>query len=189
MITVRKSEERRHIHTQTQDTWMTFDPHSGVDPLRRGFHGLECLNEEHVAPEMGLFPYGQKDIDLITYVREGALIHEDEAGTISRMEAGKFQHRTYSAGMWNRARSGSPTDTAQVFQSSLTPDRNTHEANQEQKRFYSAERKGTLKLVASQGGKGRPWLSIRTCRCTPPSCSREPIWFTSSKGAGPAGFT
>src|SRR5437588_763002 len=123
MITVRKSEERRHVRSKVQDTWMTFDPENRLDPFRRGFRGLECLNEEHVAPEMSLLPHGPKDIDLITYVREGALIHQDEAGLFSRVEAGEFQHRTLSRRMSYHAMNGSPTDTAHVFQSCLSPDR------------------------------------------------------------------
>src|SRR5437763_16176467 len=99
MITVRKSEERRHIQSNLQNTWMTFDPEHGKDPLRRGFRGLESLNEERVAPEMSLHPHAGKDIDLITYVREGTLIHQDEAGGFARVEAGEFQHRNVSIGM------------------------------------------------------------------------------------------
>jgi redox-sensitive bicupin YhaK (pirin superfamily) len=153
MITVRKSEERRHVRSKTQDTWMTFDPENEFDPLHRGFHGLESLNEEHVAPEMSLYPRAPKDVDLITYIREGALIHQDKAGIFARVEAGDFQHRTLSSRMRYHAVNGSLTDTAQVFQSCLTPDRTASRANQEKKRFYSADRTGTLRLVASRGGK------------------------------------
>jgi len=153
MITVRKSEERRHVKSKLHDTWMTFDPDSDVDPFRRGFRGLECLNEEHVAPEMSLYPHAQQDLDLLTYVREGALIHQNKAGLFGRVEAGEFQHRTLSRRMRNEAVNGSLTDTAHVFQSCLTPDRVAAEAKPEQKRFYSAERTGTLRLIASRGGQ------------------------------------
>ena len=153
MITVRRSEERRHIQSKGQDTWMTFDPENGIDPLRHGFRGLESLNEEHVAPEMSLYPHLQKHIGLITYVREGALIHQDDAGLFARVEAGEFQHRNLSSRMHYHAVNGSFTETAHVFQSCLTPDRTAPWADQKQKRFYSADRTGTLRLVASQGGK------------------------------------
>jgi quercetin 2,3-dioxygenase len=152
MITVRKSEERRHIQSDVQNTWMTFDPENGNDPLCRGFHGLELLNEEHVAPEMGLHPHAEK-IDLITYVREGSLIHQDEAGGLVRWEAGEFQQRNHSSRTRFQAVNGSLTDTAQVFQSGLTPDRPASGPSREQKRFYTAERTGTLRLVASKGGQ------------------------------------
>jgi redox-sensitive bicupin YhaK (pirin superfamily) len=153
MITIRKSEERRHIRSDVQNTWMTFDPEDGKDPLCRGFHALESLNEELVAPEMGLHPHAAKDMDVITYVREGALIHQEEAGGFARMEAGEFQRRSVSIERPFHALNGSFTETAHVFQSGLTPDRIASGTNQEKKRFYAAERKGTLRLVASQGGR------------------------------------
>jgi quercetin 2,3-dioxygenase len=153
MIMVRKSEERRHIQSKSQDTWMTFDPENEGDPLRLGFRGLESLNEERMTPEMGLYPHAPGELDLITYVREGALIHQGEGGSMVRMEAGEFQHRTHSSKTRYRAVNGSRTETAHVFQSWLTPDRTAPAAAQEQKRFYSAERTGSLRLVASRSGR------------------------------------
>jgi redox-sensitive bicupin YhaK (pirin superfamily) len=153
MITVRKSAERRHVQSRTQNTWMTFDPENDVDPFRRGFHGLESLNEEHLAPEMGLHPHAHENIDFITYVREGAIIHQDDVGTFGRMEAGEFQRRNVPSRMKYHAVNGSIAYTAQVFQGGLKPDSLALWVTPEQKRFYTAERTGTLRLVASQGGR------------------------------------
>jgi redox-sensitive bicupin YhaK (pirin superfamily) len=159
MITVRKSEERRHVLSKSQNTWMTFDPENGIDPLRRGFHGLESLNEEFAGPEMGLLSNGQEEVDLITYVREGSIIHQDEFGNFGRMEAGEFQRRNVSSRMRCQAVNGSHIYTAHVFQGGLRPGPLASGAILEQKRFYTAERTGTLRLVASQGGK-RDSLSL-----------------------------
>lgn len=153
MLTVRKSEQRRHVQNKSQNTWMTFDPENAVDPLRGGFHALESLNEEQAAPEMGLHPNANQEVDLITYVQEGAIIHQDEAGIFGRMEAGEFQRRSASPKMRYQALNGSLIYTAHVFQGGLKPGPLACGAVSEQKRFYSAERTGTLKLVASQGGK------------------------------------
>jgi len=153
MLTVRKSEQRRHIQSERQNTWMTFDPENVVDPLRRGFRGLESLNEERAAPVMGLHPDAQEDVELITYVREGAIIPQDEAGTLGRMGAGEFKRRNLSSRIRYPAVNGSLTETAHVFQSGLKPDSLAPGTIPEQKRFYTAERTGTLRLVASQGGK------------------------------------
>jgi len=152
MLTVRKSEQRRHVQSKSQNTWMTFDPENSVDPLRGGFHALESLNEEQASPEMGLHP-NAGDIDLITYVQEGAILHQDEAGIFGRMEAGEFQRRSASSKMRYQALNGSLIFTAHVFQGGLKPEPLACGAFSEQKRFYSAERTGTLRLVASQGGK------------------------------------
>ena len=158
MLTVRKSEERRHVQSKSQDTWMTFDPENDIDPLRLGFHGLESLNEEHAAPEMGLHPHAQ-DTDLLTYVREGAILHQDEAGDFGRTEAGEFQRRNVSSGRTYHPINASLTETAHVFQSGLKPEPLAAGAIPEQKRFYTAERTGTLRLVASRGGR-RDSLSL-----------------------------
>ena len=159
MITVRRSAERRHVQSKSQNTWMTFDPENRVDPLRRGFRGLKSLNEEQAAPEMGLHSHAGQDFDLITYVREGAIIHQDEAGVLGRMEAGEFQCQNVSSRSRYRAVNGSLIYTAHVFQGGLKPEPRAPGAIPEQKRFYSAERTGTLRLIASQGGK-RDSLSL-----------------------------
>jgi redox-sensitive bicupin YhaK (pirin superfamily) len=158
MITVRKSEERRHVQSKSQNTWMTFDPENGIDPLCRGFRGLESLNEEQAAPEMGLHPHAQ-DIDLLTYVREGSITQQGEDGPLGRMGAGEFQRRNVSPGRAYHAVNASLTEIAHVFQSGLKPESLASGTVPEQKRFYTAERTGTLKLVASRGGK-RDSLSL-----------------------------
>lgn len=153
MITVRKSEERRHIQSKVQNTWMTFDPENSFDPFRLGFHGLESLNEEYVEPEMSLLRRAPGNVDLITYVQEGTLIHQEESGGFKRLGAGEFQHRSLTRRKRYSALNGSISETAHVFQSGLTPDQNSPRTNPQQRRFYSAERTGTLRLIASQGGK------------------------------------
>jgi redox-sensitive bicupin YhaK (pirin superfamily) len=133
---------------------MTFDPENGVDPSRCGFLGLESLNEEQAGPEMGLPPNANKDIDLIPYVREGAIIHQDEAGIFGGIGAGESQRRGASSRLRFQAVLGSLIYyTAQVFQGGLGSDSLPPGIISEPKRFYSAERTGTLRLVASQGGK------------------------------------
>ena len=54
MITMRRSEARRHVRSASQDTWLTFDPENEADPFRRGFRALEALNEETPVSEMNL---------------------------------------------------------------------------------------------------------------------------------------
>jgi len=153
MLMVRKSAQRHHVQSRSQNTWMTFDPENIADPLRGGFRGLESLNEEQAAPEMGLHPSANEGIDIITYVREGAIIHQDEAGIFGRIEAGEFQRHSASSGARYQAVNGSLIYIAHVFQGGLKPEPLASGAIPEQKRFFAAERTGTLRLVASQGGK------------------------------------
>ena len=126
---------------------MTFDPENKIDPLRRGFHALESLNEQNLAPEMGLHPHSHDDIEIITYVREGTLIHQDGPGGIGYQRAGEFQHTSVCRGVHQRALNGSSIETAHVFQCCFTPGSITPRPIQEQKRFPVADREGIRAIL------------------------------------------
>ena len=164
MITLRKAEERRRFRRGLQDTWMTFDPENRVDPLRDGFHALESLNEETLGPGMGLHPHVRKDVEIITYVREGILTLPREAGRAGHLGSGEFQHMSASRGVRHRARNGSSTATAHVYQSCITPGPADAGPVREQMRFPTADREGILRLVVSPDGGGRSLRSRRDVR-------------------------
>lgn len=153
MITLLKSEDRRHVKSGVHDTWMSFDPGNGVIPLRGGFHALTSLNEENPAPEMGLFPLFQDDAEVITYVREGSLVHQDGAGRLGHLGSGEFQRTRARHGIQHRALNDSLIYTAHVFQSGLSPGGEDPGAVQEQRRFSIADREGILRLVVSPDGR------------------------------------
>jgi redox-sensitive bicupin YhaK (pirin superfamily) len=153
MITLLKSEHRRHVKSGVHDTWMTFDPEDFSDPLRRGFHALTSLNEEKLAPEMGLYPHSPEDVEIITYVREGSLVHQDNSGVLGHLGAGEFQHTSARRGIRHRALNDSIIYTAHVFQSCITPGGVESPSHQEQKRFPIADRDGILRLVVSPDGR------------------------------------
>jgi hypothetical protein len=152
MITLRRSEERRHHTRGIHDTWMTFDPENKIDPLRRGFHALEPFNEESLGPEMGLSPHVQQDIEIITYVREGSLVHQDGVGGLGRLGPGEFQRTSVCRGVRHSALNGSLFDSAHVFQSCISSQGIGMRPLQEQKRFPIADREGILRIVVSPDG-------------------------------------
>ena len=153
MITVRRAETRRHVRSGTQDTWLTFDSENKDDPFRRGFHTLEALNEETPIAEMTLHPHTTQDIEIVTYVREGNLIHQDEAGKFGRLYSGEFQHTSATRRIRHRVINASLLDPAHVFQSCITPDTSGGAPGTEQKRFSVVDREGILRLVASPDGR------------------------------------
>jgi redox-sensitive bicupin YhaK (pirin superfamily) len=153
MISVRRAEKRRHVRNGTQDTWLTFDPDNAADPFRHGFRTLEALNEEIPISEMSLHPHTGEDIEIVTYVREGALVHQDGARRLGRLRAGEFQRTSACRTIRHRVINGSLLNPAHVFQSCITPDGNEFEPGTEQKRFPVADRKGVLRLVASPDGR------------------------------------
>jgi len=153
MMTLRRSESRRRVRSGSQDTWLTFDPDNTADPFRRGFRTLEALNEETPISGMNLHPHANADIELVTYVREGMLIHQGEEGNLGRLIAGEFQRTSAPLKFRHRVINASLTNPAHVFQSCITPDGGEFLAGTEQKRFPVADREGVLRLVASPDGE------------------------------------
>src|SRR3954471_7971778 len=124
MITMRKAGARRHVRNGTQITWLTFDPENSDDPYRRGFHSLQSFNEETPIPEMNLHPHSHEDIEVVTYVREGTLIHQNQGGGLGRLGPGEFQRTSASRKVRHRVINASLTNPAHVFQSCIMPDGN-----------------------------------------------------------------
>jgi quercetin 2,3-dioxygenase len=153
MITLRRAEDRLHVTTRDRDTWMTFDPGKTLDPFRHGFHGLETFNEECLAPEMSLVPPAPDNVELVTYVLEGSLVHHDGADPRGRLETGEFQRTSVRGGGRRRTWNGSPTHPARVYQGGLTPGMVETHPLQEQRRFPAADREGVLQLVVSPDGR------------------------------------
>lgn len=152
MITLRRSGDRRHLKRGSSDTWMSFDPENPVDPLRRGFHALGTLNEERLAPEMGLHPHPPEDLEIITYVREGTLIHQEADRGLKRLEAGEFQRSNVRRDTPYRALNASLVEGAHVFQCALLAKDRPPRRRQEQRRFPQADREGVLRVVVSPDG-------------------------------------
>lgn len=153
MITLRRAEDRRHVHNKGQDTWMTFDPENAADPLRLGFRALESLNEETPLSAMSLHPHPQDDAEVVTYVREGAIVHQQRPGHLKQLVAGEFECARAGGKMRYRVINASFMDPAHVFQSCITPEGSDLDGGTEQKRFPAADREGILRLIASRDGR------------------------------------
>ncbi len=166
MITLRRAEERRHERRRRQDVWQTFgrtfEPDDREGARADGFGALEGFAEERIPPGMVVPRRGTHAGEVLTYVREGALAHEDSRGRSGVLCAGEFQCRTISPGLRCRETNASATDWAQVFEArlrapaanGLAPAANEPAPACAQKRFSVADRRGQLCLVASLGARG-----------------------------------
>ncbi len=132
---------------------MTFDPGNSADVLCRGFRALESFNEEGLAPGTGFQIHAHKDIEVVTYVRKGALIQKEGGGRAGLLRTGEFQRRIALRGTRHSAINKSFSDRAHVFQGWIASDHNGHEPVHEQRLFPVAERMGLLRLVASPDGR------------------------------------
>lgn len=145
MITVRRAHERRHLRRRNQDVWLTF--------LAGGFGALEQVEEERLAPGAGAARRSRRDIQILTYVREGVVTHEDSTGHAGIIHAGEFERLTAGSGIQHSETNASRTDEAHVFHVSVRPAELGGEPSRDQKRFFAADRRGALCVVASRDGR------------------------------------
>jgi redox-sensitive bicupin YhaK (pirin superfamily) len=153
MITVRKSEERRHIVAGNQATWMTFDWEDAADLMREGFGALKIFNEEVLSPGRGFILHTHKDMVIVTYVQEGVVVYNRPGGKNDLLEPGGLRQIKVLTGSTQFTFNALADDDARVFQSGFTPGIGAAEITGEKKVFTLAERRGILRLIASPDGK------------------------------------
>lgn len=153
MITVRKAEDRGHFDHGWLDTRHTFSFADYHDPAQMGFRALRVINEDRVAPGEGFGRHGHRDMEILTYVLDGALAHEDSTGGAGTLRPGEVQRMSAGTGVTHSEFNGSKERPVHLLQIWLVPDRAGHAPSYEQKEFPDAERKGQLRLVASPDGR------------------------------------
>lgn len=153
MITVRRSQERRHIAGENQSTWMTFDGDDNTDPLRNGFGVLRVFNEETLAPGKAFILHTHQDMVIVTYVHEGMIIYNGPTESDHLMKPGDLHRVGVASGVTQCLFNATPSDDAHVFQSGFAAGVAVLEPESEKRFFTLAERKGVLKLIASPDGK------------------------------------
>jgi redox-sensitive bicupin YhaK (pirin superfamily) len=152
MIQVRKAAERGHFDHGWLDTHHTFSFGDYLDPAHMGFRSLRVINDDRVHPGQGFGMHGHRDMEIVTYVLEGALQHKDSLGNGSIMEAGELQRMTAGTGV--RHSEFNPSDTAWVhlYQIWLLPQHKGLEPSYEQLAVAEEEKRGRFRLVASPDG-------------------------------------
>ena len=151
MITLRRAEERRHVRGRRYETWFTFSPHDVS--ARPGFGELQSLNEERLAPGVGVPLHAHPATEIVTYVLEGTLAHKDSKGRSSVINAGEFHRMTSTRAMRHSEVNASRSQWAHVFQIGLYSPEARLGPSHEQKRFSAAERRGILCAIASPDGR------------------------------------
>lgn len=153
MITLRRAEERLHNHRRTHESWHTFHAEGGEEPLADCFGALEALNEYRLPPGAGIPRHSHHGVEIVTYVRTGALAHDDSQGRSGVIQAGEFQRTTTGRGVRYTESNASMSDPAHAFQMWLRASDPALQPHQEQKRFFAAERRDALCVVASPDGR------------------------------------
>ena len=152
MITIRKSAERGHFNHGWLNTFHTFSFDQYLDRRYMGFRSLRVINEDFVAPGRGFPTHGHRDMEIITYILEGALKHQDSMGNGSVIRPGDVQRMTAGTGVQHSEQNASDTDAVHLLQIWILSAEKNLTPGYEQKTFSIEERQGQFRLVASPNG-------------------------------------
>jgi redox-sensitive bicupin YhaK (pirin superfamily) len=153
MITLRPAQERGSAYFGWLDSRHTFSFGEYYDPNHMGFADLRVINEDKVSPGQGFSTHGHRDMEIISYVLEGALEHKDSLGTGSIIRPGDVQRMSAGTGIMHSEYNASKTEPVHFLQIWILPEQKGIQPGYEQKTFTDTEKHGTLRLMGSRDGR------------------------------------
>jgi quercetin 2,3-dioxygenase len=153
MIDIRKSAERGHADHGWLDTRFSFSFANYFDPQHVHFRTLRVMNDDRVAGGGGFPMHPHADMEIVTYVLEGALQHKDSMGNGSVIKPGDVQYMSAGTGVTHSEFNASKTEPVHLYQIWMFPDRKGHKPTYDQKNFSEAEKRGKLRLLVSPDGR------------------------------------
>src|SRR5262245_58380323 len=153
MITRRPDADRGLTRTSWLDSRHTFSFNDYYDPDHMSFRSLRVLNDDKVAPGAGFGTHPHRDMEILTYVVNGALEHKDSLGTGSVIRPGDVQRMTAGTGILHSEFNPSRAEPTHLLQIWLVPERRGLTPGYEQKAFAEPERRNRWRLLASRDGR------------------------------------
>ncbi|MGB2676827.1 MAG: pirin family protein [Candidatus Acidiferrum sp.] len=153
MIHIRKSDARGHANHGWLDSRFTFSFADYYDPAQIHFRTLRVMNDDRVAGGAGFPTHPHRDMEIVTYVLEGALQHRDSMGNGSVIRPGDVQYMSAGTGVTHSEFNASETESVHLYQIWMFPDHKGHKPAYGQKHFAEADKRGKLRLVVSPDGR------------------------------------
>jgi redox-sensitive bicupin YhaK (pirin superfamily) len=152
MITLRRSAERGHSNRGWLDSYFSFSFADFHDATHMGFRTLRVINDDRIQPGQGFGPHAHRDMEIITYVLEGKLLHRDSMGERHILGPNEVQTMSAGTGIVHSEFNASQTEEVHSIQIWILPDREDVTPSYQQIAFSPEEKRGQLRLLAAPDG-------------------------------------
>jgi redox-sensitive bicupin YhaK (pirin superfamily) len=162
MINIRRSEERGRGDRGWLKSYFTFSFADYADPAQMGYRALRVINEDRIAPGKGFGPHAHRDMEIMTYVLEGKLLHRDSMGEQHVLGANEIQMMSAGTGVVHSEYNASETEPVHLFQIWILPAAEDFQPSYQQIGFAPEEKHARLRLLAApQLSDDKPMTVIR----------------------------
>jgi redox-sensitive bicupin YhaK (pirin superfamily) len=153
MFALRRAQQRGHANHGWLNSYHSFSFGNYYDPRHMGFANLRVINDDTVSPSGGFGTHSHRDMEIITYVLDGALEHRDSMGNGSLIHPGDVQRMSAGTGVTHSEFNASDSEPVHFLQIWVLPEKHGLQPSYEQKAFPDEEKRGRLRLVGSRDGR------------------------------------